>query len=265
MTMFVRDEGQGPPVLLIHGLMASSHVFDAVVSAHAGSHRLIAVDLPGSGRSDAFAPMNPEALAIALHEQMKARGVDRYRVVGHSFGGLVALSLLASQPEAIESALVMSAPAVGLPEALLPLIGHPAAEYGASLIGRLPVVSQVVRAYVGGFLYGGSTLTPAQLDGYVRTLKHPRAWQTMLEAVRAVAGFKLPVTALQQRPLSLVWGERDRLVPVIAGERLAMATGAGFEVLPGVGHCVPEESPETVGCWLASPEGYRPAAERTRP
>ena len=86
----------------------------------------------------------------------------------------------------------------------------------------------------------------------------------MLEATRAVSTYKLPSAELigSKIPVEVIWGERDRLVSLIDGERLAVAVDAGFTVLHGVGHCVPEESPEAVIAAIRGTSVARKAKDR---
>lgn len=265
MSMHWIDVGQGPPVLLIHGLMASVRAFDPLIARAKAEYRLLGIDLPCSGKSDGWAPMNPEALAIKLDQWMNERGVYKYSVIGHSFGGLVAMQLAARAPQRIDRMLVMSAPAMGMSRELKTALEHPSLAMGASMLGRLPVFPQAVRAYVAGFLFGpDAKLSDVQLEGYVETLRNPRAWSAMLEAIRAVGAYSLPVEALRQVNLDVLWGGRDKLVPVIDGERLATSVGAGFEVLTRVGHCVPEEAPDELLEWLRLGKPLRKVQSRGR-
>jgi len=259
-SRFTRDEGQGPPVLFVHGLMASQRVFDAVIAQVKGSRRCLAVDLPCSGKSGPWAPMEPRALASAVARWLDAAGVGECTLVGHSFGGLVALELIRAAPGRFSKALLMSTPGMGLSPALRTVLDAPALSAGAALVERLPVVPRLVQAYLDQFLAGASgTLTAAQLEGYLETLRQPGAWRAMLEATQAVGRYQLEPHALAGARVDVLWGEKDRLVPLVDGERLAVALGSGFEVLPRLGHLLPEEAPEAVVSWLEGRAALRPA------
>lgn len=247
--LHARDEGQGPPVLLLHGLMASHRVFDEVIARGRGAHRFLAVDLPRSGRSRLWAAMAPEALAGALVEWLESRGVRRAIVVGHSYGGLVGLAMAEHHPRAVERLVVMSAPALGLPPGSKDLLAHPVAEQLAGVLGRLPTARPVMGAYLRRFLAGTpEAFKDAWLEGYLETVRAEGAWPAMLEAVRHVGEYRLPVEVLRGRGIDtrVVWGDRDRLVPLTQGEQLARALNAPFRVLHKTGHLVPEEQPDAV-------------------
>jgi pimeloyl-ACP methyl ester carboxylesterase len=94
----------------------------------------------------------------------------------------------------------------------------------------------------------GRKLSDQHLALYEEAISAPGFSEGMLEALRAVGEFKLPAEVLRELdvPRRVVWGEKDRLVSVIQGERLARAINAELSVLNDIGHCVPEEAPEAV-------------------
>lgn len=86
------ETGSGEPVIvLVHGLGADRGVWDAVTRLLSERHRVIAVDLPGHGRSAAADSVRVAWVADALGQTLKDAGVKRALLVGHSYGGLVAL------------------------------------------------------------------------------------------------------------------------------------------------------------------------------
>ncbi len=97
-------EGKGEPVVLIHGLHSSAEInwrMTGVVAELAKDHRVIALDLPGHGRSDR--PENDEAYGLQLVEDvvllLDHLKIDQAHIVGYSAGGMVALKFLAKHPE----------------------------------------------------------------------------------------------------------------------------------------------------------------------
>ena len=107
------DRGEGPPIVLVHGLMGQMRNFaPALVDRLAQSHRVVLIDRPGAGYSD---PLPPDANTIAAQATLIARlierlGLDRPTVVGHSLGGTVALAVALDQPERVGT-LALIAPA----------------------------------------------------------------------------------------------------------------------------------------------------------
>jgi pimeloyl-ACP methyl ester carboxylesterase len=246
--MFFRDEGEGEPVLLVHGLGASGRVFDPVFASRRGDRRLIAIDLPRTGRSKRWSASEPKFLAEALARWLTERSIAKAHVFGHSFGGLVALSFATRFPDRVLSLTVASVPALGLPPEFRLLLDNPVADLSMGFFGALPAVRPLLRAYLR-FIWGEpATIAPQHLEIYEEALRAEGFAQGMLEALRAVGHYRLDAPTLLATPFpkQVLWGEKDPLVPAMQGERLARAIGAQLTVLTNVGHCVPEERPDAV-------------------
>ena len=248
LRLFHRDEGRGPPVVLVHGLASHTRVFDDVIAQGSKQHRFIAVDLPKSGRSRDWAACAPGAIAEALLPWLEGRGVRQFAVVGHSFGGLVALELAARRPKAVTKLVVASAPALGLPPQAKQLLDNPVSDWALQFLARMPAYRPAIRRYFEWLWGEPKRLSERHLDIYAQALEADGVWQGMLEAARAIAQWRLPLEALQTARLDtrIVWGEKDPLVPLVHGEHLARALKAPFTVLEKTGHCVPEERPEAI-------------------
>lgn len=127
LSLRVRDEGRGQPVLLVHGFPDSSHVWrhqiDALTSA---GMRAIAPDLRGFGASDKPAAVEDYAIAHSVADMLcvlDALGVERCHVVGHDWGAVVAWGLAALAPQRVQRLVAMS-------------VGHPAAMASPSIEQR---------------------------------------------------------------------------------------------------------------------------------
>ena len=243
-----RDEGSGPPVVLLHGLASTVRVFDDVIAEGGSKNRFVAVDLPRSGRSRTWAASTPAAIADRLMPWLEQRGLKKFAVVGHSFGGLVALELAARWPQAVSQLVVAAAPALGLPAQMRQFLENPAADAAIGWVSKMPMFRRAVRQYFEWLWVERGTLTDRHLEIYEEALRADGVWQGMLEAGRAVASWRLPLEALRaaQVPTKVLWGEKDPLVPLLQGEHLAMSLNAPFTVVPYIGHCIPEQRPKAI-------------------
>src|SRR5262245_35738826 len=121
IRLHVAEGGDGPPLLLIHGLTASHAVWEQTIEEFARGWRVIAPDLPGHGDSDKpDAPYTVDFFAGMVRSLARELDVHEAVVVGSSLGGQVALELAAWYPT-FTRALVLAAPAVGYSAAMRPV------------------------------------------------------------------------------------------------------------------------------------------------
>ncbi|HVS95839.1 MAG TPA: alpha/beta fold hydrolase [Puia sp.] len=102
--LFYRDEGEGIPVLLVHGFAEDGKVWDAVAGGLKAGCRLLIPDLPGSGRSDLLAgETTMESLAVALVNLLDAAEIPQCVMIGHSMGGYITLAFAERYPERLRA------------------------------------------------------------------------------------------------------------------------------------------------------------------
>lgn len=245
MSLYLHDEGEGAALLLLHGLGASARAFP--LGGFPGA-RVIAPDLPGCGRSGRWAAFEPRELAEGLLGALRERGVERFEVIGHSFGGLVALELAALAPKAVAGLTLASVPVLGVPLELQLFLSSPFALFAAPWIAGAARSRPALAAYLRGLWGTRASLEERHVDVYEETARNADFAGAVLEGLRAVARYQFEGEALRAAGLRVrvVWGEADRLVPVAVGRHLALQLGTRLEVLPGVGHCVPEEHPDAL-------------------
>ena len=104
----ILDEGDGQPVVLLHGIPTHSYVWRDVARIVSVSRRAIAPDLLGFGFSDKpdDADLSPMGQADVVGEMLDALGIESYALVGHDYGALVACELLAREPERVTQLVV---------------------------------------------------------------------------------------------------------------------------------------------------------------
>ncbi|MBY0335180.1 MAG: alpha/beta fold hydrolase [Acetobacteraceae bacterium] len=106
MRLVVTEMGEGPPVLLLHGLFGQGRNWATIQKRLAARHRVLAPDLRNHGTSPQAAGMTYAAMAEDVAETMQSRGLAGAAVIGHSMGGKVAMALALRRPGLVSRLLV---------------------------------------------------------------------------------------------------------------------------------------------------------------
>lgn len=267
-----RTFGEGPPLLLVHGLMTAGYSWRYVLEPLGARYRVIVPDLPGSGDTDApDTSYHPDRLADWIAAFADHLGIRGARTIGNSLGGYLCLRLALRDPGALGPLVDLHSPGVPLLRlhALHAAMSLPFAQ-GAlrRLVHRDPerwvhrnvhyydetlksreetrVWAEPLRSDAGVRAFGRilrETLDPAELKGFLRSLE-----------ARRDEGLPFPV------PLLLLYAETDPIVPPWIGERLHRAIpSARFERVARGSHfahvdAVERFLPPVLG-FLATPVG----------
>ena len=245
--------GEGPPLVLLHGVGTSSGEWSWVLPALARNHLVYAVDLPGYDGSYEPPDYSPAYTASFVNSFLDAVGVECAVVVGNSFSGLVALHLAFSEPARV-SALVLSDSA-GLGQAVNPALVALSSPGGGELAKTL----------------GKTRLGAAQRSLQRALLLFSRPWRIPWKWVKdqyklaqlpnftdaTLASLRNAVDATGQRevlldrlpqlqmPILIVWGIEDRLLPYSqAKEAIALVQEGSLELISKCGHLPHVEQPK---------------------
>ncbi|MFL5318754.1 MAG: alpha/beta fold hydrolase [Myxococcaceae bacterium] len=250
------ERGEGEPVLLLHGLGASAHVWDPLVAQAGVGFHFISLDLPHCGQAEPWAKLTPMDVAEKLADRLGRGGSGAAWVLGHSFGGVTALQLAAIAPNLVRGVTAVAAPAMGLGP-LKVVLNTSLADWTMRVASLVKPSAKAVRAYLE-FIWGsGAPPTPGQIQGYLMSMEAEGHHEATLLALRSLAEFALPSEQLGASgiPLHLVFGERDRLVPPAVGSELSKALSATLWIVRGAGHCIPEERPDVLDEHLRAMHG----------
>ena len=258
-----RVAGSGPNLVLIHGMINSSRHWEQVASRLAGSYRVIAPDLIGHG--DAATPRGDYSLgahAASIRDLLTTIGVERATIVGHSLGGGVAMQFFYQFPQRTERLVLISSG--GLGQEVSPLLRGAALPGSAALL-RLATRPQVVGslAAAGARLRSRGNSTGVYLQAVARALgplQEPGSRRAFLQTLRAVIDVQGQKVSARDRlyllgemPTLIVWGERDRTIPLKHGlEAQQSIPNCRFETLPRAAHFPNLEDPEGLAAVLDS-------------
>jgi len=203
--------GAGTPVLLIHGLSASSRWWERNIAALAERFEVYVIDLFGFGRSRRQQRFVLNEAAALLVHWMDALGIERAHIVGHSMGGFIAVQLAAGFPERV-SRLVLVDAAVPLPR--------------QSPLRHATRLGRELRATPPRFL-------PLLATDALRA----GPWTILTAAEQLLTADIEPELAGIRAPVLLIWGERDTLVPTTVADKLVeLLPDARLVMISGAGH-----------------------------
>jgi pimeloyl-ACP methyl ester carboxylesterase len=250
MQAHLRDEGRRDdeaPLLLLHGTSASLHTWDGWVERLAGRRRVIRVDLPGFGLTgphpagtydiDAYT-----GFVIALMDRMQLR---RVVLVGNSLGGYIAWKTAHDHPERVAKLILIDSAGYAYQSESVPL---------GFRLARSPLLSPVfahvlTRGTVASSLrnvYGDPTrVSESLVDRYYElTLRAGNRRAVAARFRQLKGGEHVSALARISQPTLIIWGAKDRLIPLEFGRRfereLPHATLVVFDEL---GHVPQEEDP----------------------
>lgn len=247
--------GSGPALLLLHGVGCDHRTWLPVLPRLAEHFTVIAPDLLGHGRSaKPRADYSLGGYANGMRDLLGILGIERVTVVGHSFGGGVAMQFGYQYPERTDRIILVSSGGLGpdvspllralsMPGAGLALAAaaSPPAHLAARVVlGSAARLRLPYTADVPGVLYVLASVNESGArSAFLHVLRSTVDWRgqvvSMLDRAYLAAGM----------PMLVVWGDRDTVVPVRHAENARRALPrARVEVLPGVGHFPHEEQPE---------------------
>jgi pimeloyl-ACP methyl ester carboxylesterase len=257
-----RLRGDGPVVVLIHGITGRSSQWEPAIEELEDGHTLLAPDLLGHGESaKPRGDYSLGAYASAVRDTMAALGHDRATIVGHSLGGGIAMQFAYQFPERCERLVLVSSGGLGrevhpilraatLPgsEWVLPLLTH----------SRILAAGEAVGRAIGAMrLQTGTDL--AEVARGFGSLGEAEARSAFIHTMRAVldpGGQR--VSALDRLylaesvPTLLIWGDADPIIPAEHGRVAHEAMpGSRLELLDGVGHFPQLERPRRFSKLLA--------------
>lgn len=248
--LYTETLGTGDPVILLHGLGGSTYTWRKIVPALAATHRVTALDLKGFGHSEK--PLDDD-YALADHAALVAAYIERealsnVTLVGHSFGGLVALAvaldLNARKPLLIRRLVLIDTPAYPQePSLVMQLVQQPILPY--AVLSLLPPEFSTSLALQRQL--DARTIREEDIEAYAAPYHDPAARHALISTARQLVPSNWPEViaayhAIPQETL-LVWCDRDEVVPAVTGLRLERAMpNATLRIIEGCEHSPADEA-----------------------
>ena len=230
------DIGSGPPLLLIHGIGGDADEWAFCFGALAATHRVVALDLLGFGRSDKPAIEYGIAVFVeVLDHFLRALNIPRASLIGSSLGGWIAAAFALRFPQRVDKLVLVSTAGVWAGPTDLPFDLH--------------VSTHAHMRYVMERVFYNKSLATNEIvdlayrqhlergDGYTidRLLHNLRDGRERLDD--SIGRLTMPVL--------VIWGEQDELIPVENARRIhELVPGSKLEIIPQCGHLPALERPE---------------------
>lgn len=252
------EAGEGPVVLLLHGLADSllSWYCNIDPLAEAG-YRVIALDLPGSGESDKpdHLDYDPDSAAEFIYDFCQELAIDKLSVVGSSAGGLIAGLFSLEHPDIVENLVLVDSAGLGrevswlLRIFSLPIIGD--FTYRPKLNNQVGLIKRM--------FYRPPPILDELLPEMNRTKLLPGARMATLRGIRSSINLKglrrkwllLDRLQIAKFPLMIIWGAEDIVIPVAHAQATRQAIpNCTIQVIPECGHWPQMEHPSTFNSML---------------
>jgi len=248
LDIYLRDEGDGPPLLLLHGFPFTHHSFRAVIGPLARRHRVLALDLPGFGDSDrppAFA-YDVVAYADAMATLLREVGAVPAAAIGHGFGAVVAVAVAVLHPGTLRRLVLVSSDLQVQPLSALARLASRDGLIGAWLFKLTFTRETLARRLRRDVYRDPSTADDELVDRVWEPLARPGAFEAARRLLGTMGSME-PNAELPPRlacPSLVVSGQDDRIVAPQRTRLLAAEIpGSRAVTIAGCGHCPHEERP----------------------
>jgi len=246
VRLHVRDSGakSAPSVIMLHGFGSSLHTWEPWAEALQNEYRVIRLDLPGSGLSEPdptgrYDDQRTMDLILALMDHL---GVARAALVGNSIGGRIAWNFAAHHPERVTKLVLISPDGFASrgfsydkkPD--VPAMAH---------VMRYILPKSMVRSSLAQAYGDPSLLTDGAVDRYYELMLAPGSRSALIARMeQTILRDPVPLLRRIQVPVLLIWGDRDKMIPVgNAADYVREMPQAKVVTFPALGHVPHEEAP----------------------
>jgi len=254
MRVHYVDEGQGPPVLMLHGEPTWSYLYRKMIPPIARRYRAVAPDYVGFGRSDKWTEVEKYTFEVhyrVLEAFIEALDLREITVVVQDWGGPLGLRFATQHRERMARLVILNtglfSEAVVIPEGMLAwreyAMQTPDLPVGSivqqALYNRDLATEEVVRAYDAPFPDPESKAGARAFPAIIPISAEAPGAREMMATLEALARW--------DKPALVMFSDQDPIFPVAAGHRFqGLIPGARFKVIEGAGHFLQEEKGEAI-------------------
>ncbi len=246
------DQGQGQPVIFLHGFGASIYTWRNLVPYFSKTHRVIAIDLKGHGLSDKPKDNNYSVAdqSDIIYEFIKEHSLDNVTLVGNSMGGAISISTYLMQCD-------------NGTQHISKLVLIDSASYKQRLpdfifVLRIPIINVLLPCLTSTKFRAGKVLNEAFFDRtkitddivatYASYLALPGASYALTKTAQQIIPSNFDELTERYKtikiPVLIIWGEKDTIIPLEVGRKLAAnIPNSKLVVIPNCGHIPQEECP----------------------
>ncbi|GAB5398617.1 MAG: alpha/beta hydrolase [Aureisphaera sp.] len=229
VPIFYEVQGDGPIMVLLHGFLESSTMWESIVPELINTNTIIYMDLPGHGKSGVLNEVHTmEMMAAVVYSLLKSLGVHEATFVGHSMGGYVCLALVEKYPEMIEHLVLLNSTTYA--DSQERKIQR---ERALQFMGK-EKDTIISLAITNLFSTEARSKYSKEIEGMKKeALQFPT--QGITAAIRGMKDRKDRTQVLKSfsNNKTIVCGSTDPIVPLSISEKMARETGADFKILEG--------------------------------
>jgi len=250
MQVHFRDEGEGFPIVLVHGTASSLHTWDAWTNELKKTNRVIRMDLPAFGITgpNKNADYSIESYTTFLHSFVEKLNLEKFHLAGNSLGGNIAWNYAAEHPAKVEKLILVDAsglPTNKEPPAIFKMAKTPVLRsLFLYVTPKMLITKNIKEVYADD-----DKVTDELVTRYHKMALRAGNRQAFID--RAKTDFKLDAKINADRlksiqtPTLLIWGAKDLWIPLNNGKRMnRILVNSKLEVLENSGHVPMEENPK---------------------
>lgn len=245
--LYKQDEMK-PVLVLLHGFLSSSFSFRRLIPFLTKDYTILSVDLPPFGKSDKSTRFtySYSNIAFVISDLIRSFHFSKVNLVGHSMGGQICLYIAKQTPNLVDKLVLLCSSGYmkKMPKSLIYSSYLPYFHF----IVKKKLAKQGVLHNLQNVVHNHDLIDQEMIDGYTEPFLDNRIFMGLTKMIRHREG-DLTSEELKQikLPALLIWGEKDRVVPISVGRKLHQdLPNSTFVSIKNTGHLVPEECPEKV-------------------